>query len=180
MIRAMRCLTWEVRVGVRDRMINAAASYLDSGEIIQAVFGAMSRDSSPRLFGGYTSADYDRVFVVTDKRIIVIAVKALTLRSQGLVAEFSRSTRLGPIGTAYLHQLDIVDGETDWVPRAFFQDIEDADMLRPIPRVRMPIDDAVAHADGVICQRCQRPIARGQAARRCGESDWIHDVCPIA
>lgn len=166
-------------MGVRDRMIKATGSFLDSGEMIQAVLGAMTERNSPLLLRGYTSADYDRVILVTDKRIVVIAVKSITFRPQGLVAELHRSTRLGPTDAANLHRLDIVNGESEWVPREFFQDIADADMLRPTPLVRMPIDDNEAHAVGATCQRCGQPIGRGQTARLRGESDWIHDVCPI-
>jgi ADP-ribose pyrophosphatase YjhB (NUDIX family) len=39
-------------------------------------------------------------------------------------------------------------------------------------------DKHVAHAPGRICMACGRVIEREQAARRRGESDWAHDVCP--
>jgi hypothetical protein len=41
-------------------------------------------------------------------------------------------------------------------------------------------EDHFAHAEGKACQACGRAIAAGQAARRRGEADWVHDVCPVA
>jgi hypothetical protein len=39
--------------------------------------------------------------------------------------------------------------------------------------------DHFAHATGKICKACGRTIEAGQAARRRGETDWVHDVCPV-
>ena len=39
-------------------------------------------------------------------------------------------------------------------------------------------EDHVAHAPGRICIACGELIEPKQAARRRGESDWAHDVCP--
>lgn len=36
----------------------------------------------------------------------------------------------------------------------------------------------VAHAPGKICKNCDRRIEACEVARRRGESDWVHDVCP--
>jgi len=41
-----------------------------------------------------------------------------------------------------------------------------------------PAGDLYAHAPGRICQKCDRRILASQAARRRGESGWVHDVCP--
>jgi hypothetical protein len=41
-------------------------------------------------------------------------------------------------------------------------------------------EDHFAHATGKPCKSCGRPIEAGQAARRRGEADWLHDVCPVA
>jgi hypothetical protein len=38
--------------------------------------------------------------------------------------------------------------------------------------------DHQAHAPGRTCVSCGRIIGPGQGARRRGESDWAHDVCP--
>jgi hypothetical protein len=39
-------------------------------------------------------------------------------------------------------------------------------------------EDHFAHAAGRTCVACGQVIEPGQAARRRGESDWAHDVCP--
>ena len=39
-------------------------------------------------------------------------------------------------------------------------------------------EDHFAHAPDRICKACGEVIEPGQAARRRGESDWAHDVCP--
>lgn len=39
-------------------------------------------------------------------------------------------------------------------------------------------EDHFAHAPGRTCKACGKIIEPGQAARRRGESDWAHDVCP--
>ena len=40
-------------------------------------------------------------------------------------------------------------------------------------------EDHFAHATGKLCKSCGRLIEAGQAARRRGEADWVHDVCPV-
>lgn len=40
-------------------------------------------------------------------------------------------------------------------------------------------EDHAAHAAGETCKACGRTIEAGQAARRRGETDWAHDVCPV-
>jgi hypothetical protein len=40
-------------------------------------------------------------------------------------------------------------------------------------------EDHFAHATGKTCKACERTIEAGQAARRRGETDWVHDVCPV-
>ena len=40
-------------------------------------------------------------------------------------------------------------------------------------------EDHAAHVTGEICKSCGRPIDAGQAARRRGETEWAHDVCPV-
>ena len=39
-------------------------------------------------------------------------------------------------------------------------------------------EDHFAHASGRICKKCDQRIEAGQPARRRGETDWVHDVCP--
>ena len=45
-------------------------------------------------------------------------------------------------------------------------------------RGRATGEDHFAHAPGRICKACGRTIEPGQDARRTGEADWAHDVCP--
>jgi hypothetical protein len=45
-------------------------------------------------------------------------------------------------------------------------------------RDRVTGEDHFAHAPGRTCQACGRAIGPGQVARRRGEADWVHDVCP--
>lgn len=40
-------------------------------------------------------------------------------------------------------------------------------------------EDHFSHVTGKTCLICGGAIAAGQPARRRGESDWAHDVCPI-
>jgi hypothetical protein len=40
-------------------------------------------------------------------------------------------------------------------------------------------EDHFAHAAGKICKSCGHTIEARQAARRRGETDWVHDVCPV-
>lgn len=51
----------------------------------------------------------------------------------------------------------------------------DADLSEP----GQEMEDHSAHAAGKICKSCGQTIGAGQSARRRGESDWVHDVCPI-
>jgi len=37
-----------------------------------------------------------------------------------------------------------------------------------------------AHATGEQCPRCGHPIEASQVARRVGDGDWVHDMCPLA
>lgn len=40
-------------------------------------------------------------------------------------------------------------------------------------------EDHFAHATGKTCKTCGRAIEAGQPARRRGETEWSHDVCPV-
>jgi hypothetical protein len=55
-------------------------------------------------------------------------------------------------------------------------ELEHKDLTPPESRVA---GDHFAHAAGRICKTCDRVIEAGQAARRRGESGWVHDVCPF-
>lgn len=38
--------------------------------------------------------------------------------------------------------------------------------------------DHFSHTAGRICAKCDRRIEPREPARRKGEADWVHDVCP--
>ena len=40
-------------------------------------------------------------------------------------------------------------------------------------------EDHFAHAAGKICKACGQTIEAEQTARRRGETEWAHDVCPV-
>ncbi|HUC56817.1 MAG TPA: hypothetical protein VMA95_05410 [Streptosporangiaceae bacterium] len=39
--------------------------------------------------------------------------------------------------------------------------------------------DHSAHAPGRVCMKCDRVIGADEAARKRGESSWVHETCPI-
>ena len=39
-------------------------------------------------------------------------------------------------------------------------------------------EDHALHVTGQICAKCGRMIEPEQAARRHGEAEWVHDLCP--
>ena len=41
-------------------------------------------------------------------------------------------------------------------------------------------DDNEAHAAGTVCALCGMAIAAGEDARRRGDGQWVHEVCPVA
>jgi hypothetical protein len=40
-------------------------------------------------------------------------------------------------------------------------------------------EDHSAHAAGETCKACGQTIEAEQTARRRGETEWAHDVCPV-
>jgi hypothetical protein len=38
--------------------------------------------------------------------------------------------------------------------------------------------DHFAHTSGKVCKTCRHPIRDDQPARRRGDTEWSHDVCP--
>jgi len=101
-------------LSVEDRMRSQAAPYLESGETIEVVFGA--------LVARYT----DTVVVVTDRRIIVFDARSYVhVNIKGVRKELPRSTRFGtPYGVFY--PVPMV-GESEVVPRKWFKALIAAD-----------------------------------------------------
>jgi hypothetical protein len=71
------------------------------------------------------------------------------------------------MGAGYVPQQGFIAGESQRLAKADFNE-----------RDRHSEEDHSAHAAGEICKACGRAIEAGQAARRRGETDWAHDVCP--
>jgi hypothetical protein len=40
-------------------------------------------------------------------------------------------------------------------------------------------EDHAAHVDGKTCTSCGERIGARQPARRRGDSEWVHNVCPV-
>jgi hypothetical protein len=55
------------------------------------------------------------------------------------------------------------------------QQLADADFTEP---GRDTGEDHSVHTAGKTCVSCGKPIEARQPARRRGETDWVHDVCP--
>lgn len=56
------------------------------------------------------------------------------------------------------------------------QQLTDADFTEPGQDTR---EDHSAHVAGKTCARCGQAITGQEPARRRGESEWVHDVCPV-
>src|SRR5262249_61027504 len=88
------------KMAIRNSMQSAAATYLQPGETVQAVFGAQTASPWLAPLAGaliFLGLNRYRIFVVTSRRIIVLdAGKVSMAKAKGLVAEMPRSTTLGP------------------------------------------------------------------------------------
>jgi len=116
-------------MAIRDSMQSSAATYLQPGETVQAVFGAQTASPWLAPLAGaliFLGLNRYRIFVVTSRRIIVLdAGKVSMAKAKGLVAELPRSTTLGP-GTGLWHMIPAGE-ENLRVHKRFFKDIETAD-----------------------------------------------------
>lgn len=114
---------------IHDSMRAAAAGFLRPGETIDAVFGAMTGNvlkASVLHEVGIGGTRY-RIFVVTSSRILVLGAADLTwTKAKGVVAELTRSTRLGPPRGLLWHVIP-AGNEKLRVHRRFFKDIRAAD-----------------------------------------------------
>jgi hypothetical protein len=72
------------------------------------------------------------------------------------------------MAAGYTPQQGFIGGESKRLADADFSESE-----------RNTGEDHSAHAGGKICKSCGHTIKAGQAARRRGETDWVHDVCPV-
>jgi hypothetical protein len=72
------------------------------------------------------------------------------------------------MAAGYTPQQGFIAGESQRLAEADFNEKD-----------RQTGEDHFAHAAGKICTTCGRTIEARQAARRRGEADWVHDVCPV-
>lgn len=72
------------------------------------------------------------------------------------------------MAAGYIPQQGLIAGESERLAGADFSE-----------RDRDTGEDHFAHAAGKKCQSCGHTIEARQAARRRGETDWVHDVCPV-
>jgi hypothetical protein len=79
-----------------------------------------------------------------------------------------RLTERVQMAAGYTPQQGFIAGESKRLAGADFSE-----------RDRHTGEDHSAHAAGKICKSCGHTIEAGQAARRRGETDWVHDVCPV-
>lgn len=107
----------------------SAASYLQPGETVQAVFGAQTASQWLAALTGifvFLGLNKYRILVVTPQRILILdAGKVSMAKAKGIVGELPRTTRLGP-PTGLWHVIQ-TGNETLRVHRRFFKDIEAAD-----------------------------------------------------
>ena len=118
-------------MALRDAMRDSATPFLESGEQVQAVFGAQTASQYVAGLAGifvFLGLNRYRIFAVTPTRIVVLdAGKTSMKTARGVVTVLPRSTRLGP-ATGMWHKIP-VGSETLRVHRRFFKDIETADAV---------------------------------------------------
>lgn len=125
-------------MALRDKMAGSAQAYLRPGEPIQAVIGAQTASQWVAVMGGvlfFLGLNRYRMIVVTPARILLLdtGVWGMT-KARSVVAEWPRSTRLGPTSGALWHVIPVGDKKLR-IHRRFFKDIETADQaLQQLPR----------------------------------------------
>jgi hypothetical protein len=116
-------------MALRDSMRESAAEYLRPGETVQAVLGAQTASQLMAELGGVfrlLGLNRYRIVAVTSQRVLILdAGRASMTTACGVVAELSRSTRLGPASGLW-HVIPAA-GENLRVHRRFFKDIQTAD-----------------------------------------------------
>jgi hypothetical protein len=115
-------------MAIRDKLRASAASYVQPGEQIQAVFAAQTMSQWMALISFWIiifSGAY-RIVVVTDQRIMVFQagrLKTTTIRS--LLRELPRATQIGPPSGLW-YRTDVI-GEKLYIHKRFAKDVTAAD-----------------------------------------------------
>lgn len=117
-------------MALRDKMARSATPYLHQGEPIENVIGAQTASQWVAVLGGalfFLGLNRYRMIVVTPARILLLDTGVWGMaKARSVVAEWPRSTRLGPTSGALWHVIPVGDGKLR-VHRRFFKDIEAAD-----------------------------------------------------
>jgi hypothetical protein len=116
-------------MAIRDSMRESAASYLQPGETVQAVFGAQTASQWMVPLTGFflfPLINSYRIVAVTSRRTVVLdAGKWGMKKARGIVGELPRSRPLGP-GSGLWHVIP-AGGEKLHVHKRFFKDLQTAD-----------------------------------------------------
>jgi hypothetical protein len=123
-------------MAIRDRMRASAAQFVDPGETIQEVFGALN--VRPLIYGLARSFGLIgaliwgrnvqfRIVAVTDQRILVLNAGSRNMKDALWVVDvLPRTTTLGPPKGITHYAIGTPSGKI-WVHRSFFKDIKAAD-----------------------------------------------------
>jgi hypothetical protein len=116
-------------MAIRDSMKASAAQYLRPGEHLEVVIGAQTASQYLLALTGFILfplVNRYRILAVTPDRILVLDAGRMSVKqARGVVAELSRSTRLGP-GKGVWHRIP-ASTENLRVHRRFFKDMQVAD-----------------------------------------------------
>lgn len=120
-------------MALRDKLRNAAAPFVQSGERIQAVFMAQTGPSPYRaaLLGPLGLAGVTRYIVATTDRahyVLATAQWQATVPTT-VSARLPRHRRIGPVSGAWARSTLL--GERTWIHRRFHADVAQADSLCP-------------------------------------------------
>jgi len=114
---------------MRDRIQEKAAPFLQPGEVIQHCFAAQAASPYWSLLSYWIIIvkNANRAVVATDRRIIVFQSSRMGFSNiKSVKRELPRSTRIGPVDAKLWAKVDSL-GETLYIHRRFFKDVEAAD-----------------------------------------------------
>jgi hypothetical protein len=119
-------------MAIRDKIQKNAASVLQSGETIQAVFPGQTTSQYFALISYWIIVFKNayRVIVVTDRRILVCSSGRMSMTQvKGVLRELPRATRIGPPKGLWYKTEAL--GERLYISKRFFKDIDAADAALP-------------------------------------------------
>ena len=116
-------------IAIRERIQERVAPYLQPGEVVQQAFAAQAASPFWSLLSYWIIVIKNayRAVVVTDRRIIVFQSSRWAFSSiKSVKLELPRATRIGPFDAKLWAKTDSL-GETLYIHRRFFKDVEAAD-----------------------------------------------------